>query len=150
MSLVPQAWIVGQASALEAAVAAVVTCSRTIRHLHTLGEAWQMQLPTPDLVLVSLQHPDEYPPVEVARLLAELPLARIVCACGPWCASIGRTRNTWPHALRIPAEQAAARIRREAQVIAGRLDPLPRTASLDEVFAFDRQPLPDSTPGGPP
>ncbi len=64
------------------------------------------------------------------------PLARLVCCYGPWCASDGRTRDIWPLAVRVPVDAAAERIRRELEVLSGRRQPLPLTASRDEDLSF--------------
>ena len=137
MDAIPQAWVIGDPTGFDEALVTLVGLSRTVSRAATLNLAWQMQLPDPDLILICEQHPDEYRAAEVARLLTDSPLARIVCAYGPWCVSAGRTRNIWPLPLRVPTVAAAPRIRREARVINGELSPLPRTAGLDEVFAFD-------------
>jgi hypothetical protein len=91
----------------------------------------------PDLVVVCQHWPDEFTEQDVRRLLTLCPLARVACAYGPWCQSDGRSRDIWPLAVRVPAAAAPDRIRRELDVIAGRLRPLPLTASRDEVFVFD-------------
>lgn len=137
MKAIPQVWVLGNPSGFDAALTTIVSLSSTISRAATLNLAFQMQLPEPDLILICEQHPDEYRPDEVARLLAEHPLTRIVCAYGPWCAAAGRTRMIWPLAVRVPAPEAALRLHREARVINGDLTPMPRTAGLDEVVAFD-------------
>jgi hypothetical protein len=91
-----------------------------------------------DLVVVCQHGPDEYSASDVRRLLSALPLARIVCCYGPWCASDGRTRDIWPPAVRVPASLAAGRFERELAVLRGEIAPLPLTASLDEIYEFDQ------------
>ena len=91
----------------------------------------------PDLIVICQQTPDEYAAAEVHALLTAFPLSRCVCGYGRWCASDGRTRDTWPLAVRVPAESAARRIDIELEVIAGTRAPLPLTASRDEIFLFD-------------
>ena len=89
-----------------------------------------------DLVLVCQHWTREYTERDVLTLLRAFPLARIVCCYGPWCASDGRSGTAWPPAVRVPLDEAAARIRQEFEVLAGRCPPLPLTASRDEIFAY--------------
>ncbi len=120
------------------AVQGVVQHAAEVQCRATLAAALrELSREAPDLVLVCQHWPEEYRADEVERLLESLPLARIVCSYGPWCGSDGRTRTIWPAALRVPAERAASRILAELDVISGRRMPLPRTAGLEEVFAFD-------------
>jgi hypothetical protein len=91
----------------------------------------------PDLVVVCQHWPDEFTERDVRRILTRYPLARLTCAYGPWCQSDGRSRDIWPLAARVPAADAPNRLRRERDVIAGCIRPLPLTASRDEVFLFD-------------
>ena len=90
--------------------------------------------PPPELVIVCESWPDEFPAGHVSRLLAALPLARIVCVSGFWCESAGRTRSHWPPALRVPVWDAWARIERELEVVAGERAALPFTATRDECL----------------
>jgi hypothetical protein len=136
--------ILGDAEAAEMrdAVAAVraavpppdVRAVREVREAGGLieGEAWH-----PDLVLVLQEWPEQFTPGDVRQLWAWFPLARFVCAFGPWCDSDGRSRALWPLAVRVAAASAAERIGRELEWIAGRPEagpPLPPTAGRDEVF----------------
>jgi len=91
----------------------------------------------PELVLVCQHGSDEYTTPDVHRLIGLYPLARLVCCYGPWCASDGRTRDIWPLAVRVPVDAAPDRIRRELDVLSGSRQPLPLTASRDEIFLFD-------------
>jgi hypothetical protein len=91
----------------------------------------------PDLVVVCQHWPDEFTERDVRRILTLFPLARLACCYGPWCQSDGRSRDIWPLAVRVPAAAAPDRLRRELDVVAGRIRPLPLTASRDEVFLFD-------------
>lgn len=93
-----------------------------------------------DLVLVFQHWPDEFTDADVHRLIAACPLARIIVCQGPWCASYGRTRNLWPAAVCVFAEEAIDRLHRECEVLAGQRAPLPLTAGLDEIFAFNHDP----------
>jgi hypothetical protein len=96
-------------------------------------EAWH-----PDLAVVCQHWSDEYTPSDVRRLFSLFPLARLICAYGPWCASDGRSRDIWPLAVRVPVKAAAARIEAELEVLRGVREPLPLTASRDEIYAFDQ------------
>jgi hypothetical protein len=93
--------------------------------------------PAFDLIVVCQHWPDEFCRADVAWLLTAFPTARLVCCYGAWCASDGRTRDTWPIAVRVPIEAFSDRLQHELQVIAGEAGPLPPTAARDEVFAFD-------------
>jgi hypothetical protein len=95
----------------------------------------------PDLVIVCQHWPDEFSERDIQRLVGRYPLARVTCCYGPWCRSDGRRRDLWPFAVRVPVEAVAGRIRREREVLAGRRQPLPLTASRDEVFVFDAEVL---------
>ncbi|HUG90751.1 MAG TPA: hypothetical protein VML55_07960 [Planctomycetaceae bacterium] len=117
-----------------------------IRRAGTLAEAVRLASEGAwhaDLVVVCQLWSREYSEREVRALLRALPLARIVCCYGPWCESDGRSGSPWPLAARVPVREAAARIRREIDVLDGRCPPLPLTASRDEIFAFDQH-----TPAG--
>ncbi len=91
-----------------------------------------------DLIVVCQHWPDEFCRADAGWLLTAFPTARLICCYGAWCASDGRTRETWPLAVRVPVEAFPDRLQRELQVIAGEAAPLPPTAARDEVFAFDR------------
>jgi hypothetical protein len=91
----------------------------------------------PEVVIVCQHGSDEFAEPDVHRLIGLFPLARLVCCYGPWCASDGRTRDIWPLAVRVPVDAAPDRIRRELDVLSGRRQPLPLTASRDEIFLFD-------------
>jgi hypothetical protein len=91
-----------------------------------------------DLCVVCQHWPDEFAEADVARFLGLFPLARLMCAYGPWCASDGRSRDAWPLSARVPWHAAPARIEREFRVLCGELDPLPLTASRDEIYEFDQ------------
>ena len=95
--------------------------------------------PFPDLIIVLHGWPDEYSRGDVSRLFAFAPLARIVVCYGSWCESDGRNHNLWPQSVRVPLWAAKARIEREWRLIQnpGELQPLPWSASREEVFAAD-------------
>jgi hypothetical protein len=88
-----------------------------------------------DLIVVAQSWSDQYTPADVAALLSAAPLARILCVYGRWCDSDGRTRDIWPLAVRVPAEEFETRLRRELEVLERTLPPLPLTASRTEIFA---------------
>ena len=112
----------------------------------------------PDLVVVCQNWPDEFSALDVQHLMALLPLARIVCCCGDWCDSDGRTRSIWPPAVRIPATVAAMRLGRELAwfsspgTASGPHPYLPLTASRREIFEVDYEwnlrPAGSSVPAG--
>jgi len=87
-----------------------------------------------DLVVVLLRWPDEVTAAETEALFGAWPIARVVCVCGAWCASIGRTRTIWPPATRVPAESALPRLERELAVLTGSRPPLSVTASAAECW----------------
>lgn len=97
----------------------------------------------PDLIVIVQSWPDEFSSSEIASLFTFAPLARIVVAYGAWCESDGRNRHLWPLAVRVPLRSAAARIEREWRLLheARGLEPLPLSASREEVFAADHPPL---------
>ena len=97
----------------------------------------------PDLIVIVQSWPDEFSPSEIASLFAFAPLARVVVAYGAWCESDGRNRHLWPLAVRVPLRSAAARIEREWRLLHEErgLEPLPLSASREEVFAADHPPL---------
>ncbi len=90
-----------------------------------------------DLVVVCLTDPDAYSSRDVARVLADSTLARLVVVKSSYCESIGRTRDLWPLAAQVPARNAASRLATERAVLSGTRLPLPLTASRDETWAFD-------------
>ena len=99
----------------------------------------------PDLVLVCESWPDEFPADHVTRLLAAVPLARVVCLSGYWCESAARTRSHWPPALRVPIWTAWPRIERELEICAGRRVATPSTASREELL-LDAASIPVPSP----
>lgn len=95
----------------------------------------------PDLIVIVQSQPDEFSSVEIASLFAFAPLARLVVAYGAWCESDGRTRNVWPLAVRVSLPNAASRIEREWRLLHEErgIEPLPLSASREEVFAADHR-----------
>lgn len=99
-----------------------------------------------DLYVVCQSWPDEYPESEVAGLLSLCAAARVVCVCGRWCDSEGRTRDRWPLAVRVPAGELAPRLAFELRVLSGAQPPLALTASRGEIFAATASDGPRSEP----
>lgn len=131
-----------QAAEMQAVVASVRThvSPRNIQSVSDVETASRLvseQNWFADLVVVCQNWPDEFSHAEVQQLLSLFPLARWVCCFGVWCESDGRNRDIWPPAVRIPARNAEARIRRELAVLKGDETPLPLTASRDEIYEFD-------------
>ncbi len=97
----------------------------------------------PDLIVIVQSWPDEFSPSEIASLFTFAPLARVVVAYGAWCESDGRNRHLWPLAVRVLLHSAAARIEREWRLLHDErgIEPLPLSASREEVFTVDHPPL---------
>lgn len=111
----------------------------------------------PRLIVILQTWPDQFSMTEANALIAKFPLARIVCCCGPWCDSDGRTRSIWPLAVRVSPATFAPRFEHELRIaekaplkpllpaaspkLATRIgkpdQPLPLTASRSEIFEFD-------------
>jgi hypothetical protein len=128
--------VIGRRHGMEEIIAQAASQAREIRSAGEISSA--LQAPWTASLLLVLQHwPDEYAPGEINRLLAAYPLARIIVCQGPWCASDGRTRQYWPPAVCVPLGEASRRVSRELDVLIGRRAPLPWTAGVDEIFAFD-------------
>ena len=128
--------IIGQPAGMEAVVALAVLAADEVRHVFTVDAALQSDS-AGELVLVLQHWSDEFSGTEIRRLLESRPLARFVVVQGAWCASDGRTRQAWPAAICVSASEVSQRLDRERAVLSGRLAPLPWTAGLDEIFAFD-------------
>ena len=119
------------------------------KHFRDLTAALQETSRTnwiPDLIVIVQSWPDEFSPSEIASLFTFAPLARVVVAYGAWCESDGRNRHLWPLAVRVSLSGAAARIEREWRLLNEQndqrgLEPLPLSASREEVFAADHPPL---------
>lgn len=90
----------------------------------------------PDLVVVLQSHPDEFDENDVEYLIAQHPLARLVCCYGRWCESLQRTREAWPLMCCVPARNALERIQQDLRAIIGERKPLPLTASRTESFDY--------------
>lgn len=86
--------------------------------------------------------PDEFSAADVHRLLAALPLCRVVCVTGAWCESDARTRRVWPPALVVPWWRAGPRLAREWQALCHNPgDLLPWTASREETWLWEQASL---------
>ena len=91
----------------------------------------------PQLIIVWQTWSDQFSKTQIQRLIATLPLARLVCFYGPWCESDGRNRDLWPLPVRVPQLCFAEKVRFELEVIQGERLPIPLTASRDEYFEAD-------------
>jgi hypothetical protein len=91
----------------------------------------------PELIVALQSWPDEFSISDVRTLMSLAPLARIVCVCGVWCDSEGRTHLNWPLAIRARVSTAVDRIQRELATVRGETTPLPLTAGRGEIFAAD-------------
>jgi len=94
------------------------------------------------LVCVALDHPDQYAGEEVRRFLAEFAGARVICVRFAWCASMLRSRSDWPAAVVVNVDAFERRLACEGLVLQGKRPPLPLTAGLEEIAAFDRVDVP--------
>jgi len=128
--------LIGRPTGMEEIVASVLQRSSSSRVFLQLSAA--LNIPEPVSWIIVLQHwPDEYEEQEIRRLLETFPLARFTVIQGPWCLSERRNRGSWPAAICVRSTQAVARLDREVEVLTGKRAPLPWTAGLDEIFAFD-------------
>jgi hypothetical protein len=96
---------------------------------------WPQVAGEADLCIVLQGWPDEIPNATAQAVVAACVAGRLICCQGAWCASAGRTRRTWPPAVCTPVEQFGVRLGFELAVLRDECDPLPVTASLDEIFA---------------
>ncbi|HWL10841.1 MAG TPA: hypothetical protein VNQ76_20710 [Planctomicrobium sp.] len=110
--------------------------SRRVVQFATIPEALPA-VPDARLIILFQHWPDEYPPTEISQLLNAAPLSRLMVCQSAWCASFGRTRQTWPPAVCVDESRWMLRFNKELSVLSGESAPLPWTAGLDEVFAFD-------------
>lgn len=91
----------------------------------------------PELIVALQSWPGEFSVSDVRKLLSLAPLARLVCVCGGWCESEGRTHLNWPMAVRAPVSAAVDRIQCELAAIREEAIPLPLTAARGEIFVAD-------------
>jgi hypothetical protein len=94
-------------------------------------------VPSPDVLVILQDWPDQYRAGDVLEIWTRWPLARVVVAYGPWCGSDGRTRDIWPLAWRVPRESLAERLAAAFAVVRGDRAPLPATADRDEAFLWN-------------
>ncbi|WP_437185387.1 hypothetical protein SH668x_002490 [Planctomicrobium sp. SH668] len=128
--------VIGRTEGVEHIVASAETQVDSSHRFESIGAAIESNLPA-ELLLVLQHWSDEYSPEEIRGLLETFPLARVVVSQGPWSVSDRRTRQYWPAAMCVAAESAQRRIAQEFEVLAGKRAPLPWTAGIDEIFAFD-------------
>lgn len=137
---------------MQPAVACVSSLANTVvRHAPGVDDVRRFAIEErwfPDLVVALQSWPDQFSAGDVRNLLSFAPLARIVCVCGAWCDSEGRTHLNWPLAVRSPVSCAAGRISRELAAIRGETIPLPLTAGRGEIFAADCAFPRDRSPDG--
>lgn len=94
--------------------------------------------PLADVIIVCQAWPDEFSATEVSAAISRWPLSIWVCCYGAWCSADGRTRSIWPVSVRVPVNEAAVRLDHVWDIVTRqRGNPLPLTASRDEVFEFD-------------
>lgn len=131
-----QVLIVGDAAAAE--FAEVMSTLRAIvpdEHIRFADEIADHCVANPaDLVLVLQLWPDEYTREEMLSLIDQHPFARLIVCYGPWCVSDGRTRDFWPHAVRVPAAEGADRIRQEVDRLHAGRAPIPLTSTREETY----------------
>ncbi|MBA4031041.1 MAG: hypothetical protein C0478_09130 [Planctomyces sp.] len=89
-----------------------------------------------ELIVIEQASSDQFSPAQVDDFLAEVQGCQIIVIHGPWCEGDGRTRNTWPPALRCPAAWAPLWIRQTAAALRGDGEALPWTASREEVIRW--------------
>ncbi|WP_437191028.1 hypothetical protein [Planctomicrobium sp. SH527] len=138
-SMIESLLLIGDSTGMEAVVAAVSVHAGSICTVVDLPSA-QTLAPQADLVIVFQHSPDEYPLSDILSLLNAIPLTRLIVCQGPWCSSYGRTRQYWPAAVCVDESRWLTRVEKELKVLSGECLPLPWTAGLDEIFAFDYGP----------
>ncbi|RPI86915.1 MAG: hypothetical protein EHM42_05600, partial [Planctomycetaceae bacterium] len=110
-----------------------------LREAHRVADAIRLYPPgssPPDLIVACQSWPDEFSAADVHALIAWQPLAQLVCCFGPWCDSDGRTRDAWPLAVRVPANESV-RILEDAV----RTSPAAAPSSPDGRDRWPRSPL---------
>jgi hypothetical protein len=129
--------IIGGESGMADVVQSAWSVAHRVDRVPTISAALGNLSPA-DLILVLQHDPDEYSRSDVRSLLEKFPISRVVNCQSEWCASAGRTRQIWPPAICVSQAAAPQRIRQELEILAGQRAPLPWTAGLDEIFAFDQ------------
>ena len=87
------------------------------------------------LTIVLQSSSDQYSAPAVNQLIGRTLFHRLLCCYGPWCESDGRSRNSWPDAVRVPLRLAESVIEQEFRRIQIGTPPIPPTSSRDEIFA---------------
>jgi len=128
--------LIGRPAGMELLVAEVLQLARMARVCGSLASAISLAEQT-ELVIVLQHWSDEYPAVEIQPLLELYASSRLMVVQGPWCCSDRRNRQLWPSAICVSIESALTRLHVELEIIGGKRTPLPWTAGLDEIFAFD-------------
>lgn len=105
------------------------------------ASAQQQWEESPELILVAQGWSEAQSGAEIQRLQDRYPLARMVCVYGPLCESDGRTRQTWPGALRVPKRKLGWRLEQEIRVLRGESAPLPWTATREEIVRHELRAL---------
>jgi CheY-like chemotaxis protein len=93
----------------------------------------------PDLVVIALASPGQFPAETVDALRAQLPLTPIVAITGAWCDGELRSGSPWPGVVRVAWHQWSERFPTEAAALsAGRSSAwsLPGTATAEERLLF--------------
>ena len=120
---------------LFAEIVASVYAAEGVSQIHTAVSIVQLDRAlAPDVILVLQQWPDEYPRPQILALLDAYPLARLLVCYGPWCDSDGRTRDLWPHVVRVPLATAACRLIQELESLREGTCHLPLTADRTEAY----------------
>ncbi len=131
--------LIGRTSGMEDVVQLAQLNAGAVASFRTIPEALSIAAQSP-LIIVLQHEPDEFSPEEISELLNAAPLSRLMVCQGAWCASFGRTRQCWPAAVCVDETRWLRRLKSEFTVLQGSTSPLPWTAGLDEIFAFDYGP----------
>lgn len=91
----------------------------------------------PTLVVLAANTSSSWSQTELADLWNRLPLARWIVVHDGLTASALRHDSRFPAACCVPRERLLPRLQREMAILAGRGEPLPLTAGLDEVFVWE-------------
>jgi hypothetical protein len=126
----------GEAAALRQEVASILPDTQC-HACGTLRQAVIDEAACPEGIVVVQQRPQEFSQRDVETLIARQPLANLVVAAGPWCASSLRSERLWPEAVVVPIAAAADRLRKMKDACEGSRRRLPLTASRTEAVLFD-------------
>ena len=138
--MIESAILIGDFNSHPAFVQKIADAAKSLHLFQNVDQFLKSGPLSSEMILVSQQWSDEYTAADVSALLAACPLARIIVCQQEWCASDGRTRRLWPPAVCSPIGHWELRLEAELDVISGRRPPLPLTAGLEEIFAFDHAP----------